>query len=93
MRAKLEAASPGSRSPGRPPDLFCPGLTRGLGWHARGSRAPVARMPHRRRRVPARGAARSALPRMRARRLHATQHATTRCFFNNIYDCVLERDG
>ena len=29
-------------SPGRPPDLFCPGPTRGLGWHARGSRAGAA---------------------------------------------------
>ena len=33
--ARADGASPGSRSPGHPPGLFCPGLTRGLGWHAR----------------------------------------------------------
>ena len=37
--ARADRVSSGSRSPGHPPGLFCreicPGLTRGLGWHAR----------------------------------------------------------
>ena len=40
--ARADWTSPGSRSPGHPPDLFCPDLIRGLGWHARESRAGAA---------------------------------------------------
>ena len=32
-RAPRRACAPASGSPGHPPDLFCPGLTRGQGWH------------------------------------------------------------
>ena len=32
-----------SRSPDHPPDLFCPGLNRGQGWHVRESRSCTAR--------------------------------------------------
>ena len=78
--ARAAQASPGSRSTGHPPDLFCPGLTRGLGCHARelracaasrtcaASRAACLRTPH--------GAARSALVHIRALRLHAMLHTT-----------------
>ena len=41
---RVDRASPGSRSPGHQPDLFCPGLTRALGWHARESPAGAARV-------------------------------------------------
>ena len=33
--ARADLTLPGSRSPGHPPYLFCPGLTRGLGWNGR----------------------------------------------------------
>ena len=41
--ARANRASPGSRSPGHVPYLFCPGFTGGLGWHARESRAGATR--------------------------------------------------
>ena len=62
---------------GHPHDLFYPGLTRGLGWHARESRAGAlrrrsacspARVQHQ---VPARDAVRDALARIRTQRSRA----------------------
>ena len=43
----LARASPASRPPGPPPDLFCPGLTQRLGWHAREDRVPAPRAARR----------------------------------------------
>ena len=59
-------ASPGSRPPVPPPDQFCPGLTRGLGWDARENRVLPPRAARVQHRVPARGAARDALARKRS---------------------------
>ena len=55
-----------SRPPGHPPDLFCSGLTRGLGWHARESSA-----------LPSRICARCTLARMRraGTRIGTQRHA------------------
>ena len=41
--SRADLASPWSRSPGHLPDRCCPGLARGLGWHARESCAAASR--------------------------------------------------
>ena len=71
-----------SRSPGHPPELFCPGLIPGLGWHARESRSGAARHARAVSCACARCRARSAhmsaaLAHIRAPRRHAMRYATT----------------
>ena len=73
---------PGSQ--GHSPGLFCPGLTRGLGWDARESRSGAARSALAVSRAFLRA---SALVRTRTLRRHVMQHATTTGWIKN--DVVL----
>ena len=76
--------SPWSLSQGHSPGLFCPGLTRGLGWDARESRSGAARSALAVSRAFLRA---SALVRTRTLRRHVMQHATTTGWIKN--DVVL----
>ena len=71
---------PGFTIPGHPPDIFCPGLTRGQGYHARESRSGAASRVLAYR-VPPCAHTRAAQVRIRTLRLHAMRHATTSNYF------------
>ena len=87
---RADRASPRSRVLGHPPDLFCPGPTRGQGWHARELRAGAAPRARDASRACAASAAlaRIRVPCLRAhgsRRRHAAVAVAARCMLYSLY--------